>query len=58
MGGMTSVEATSVIDRSRPNHKTLSPEQLMKITVMIMTVCAAFGLAVTEAETEIKCLRY
>ena len=34
-----------------------SPEQLRKIMVVIVTVCAVFGLTVSEAKTEIMCLR-
>ena len=34
-----------------------SPEQLRKIMVVIVTVCEAFGLTVSEAKTEIMCLR-
>ena len=34
-----------------------SPEQLKKIMGMIVVVCAAFGLAVSEAKTEIMCSR-
>ena len=34
-----------------------SPEQLRKIMGMIVVVCAAFGLTVSEAKTEIMCLR-
>ena len=34
-----------------------SPEQLRKMTEVIVVVCAAFGLAVSEAKTEIMCLR-
>ena len=34
-----------------------SPEQLRKIMDVIVTVCAAFGLTVSEAKTEITCLR-
>ena len=34
-----------------------SPEQLSKMMVVIVTVCAAFGLTVSEAKTEIMCLR-
>ena len=34
-----------------------SPEQLRKMMGVIMVVCAAFGLAVSEAKTEIICLR-
>ena len=34
-----------------------SPEQLRKIMVMIVVVCASFGLNVSEAKTEIMCLR-
>ena len=34
-----------------------SPEQLRKMMIVIVTVCAAFGLIVSEAKTEIMCLR-
>ena len=34
-----------------------SPEQLRKMVEVIVVVCAAFGLAVSEAKTEIMCLR-
>ena len=34
-----------------------SPEQLRKMMVVIVTVCAAFGLTVSRAKTEIMCLR-
>ena len=34
-----------------------SPKQLRKIMGVIMVVCAAFGLTVSEAKTEIMCLR-
>ena len=34
-----------------------SPEQLRKMMGIIVVVCAAFGLAVLEAKTEIMCLR-
>ena len=34
-----------------------SPEQLRKMMGVIVDVCAAFGLTVSEAETEIMCLR-
>ena len=34
-----------------------SPEQLRKMMEVIVVVCAAFGLAVSEAKTEIMCLR-
>ena len=34
-----------------------SPEQLRKMMGMIVVVCAAFGLTVSEAKTEIMCLR-
>ena len=34
-----------------------SPEQLRTMMVMIVTVCAVFGLTVSEAKTEIMCLR-
>ena len=34
-----------------------SPEQLRKIMGVIVVVCAAFGLTVSEAKTKIMCLR-
>ena len=34
-----------------------SPEQLRKMMGVLVVVCAAFGLAVSEAKTEIMCLR-
>ena len=34
-----------------------SPKQLRKIMGVIVVVCAAFGLAVSEAKTEIMCIR-
>ena len=34
-----------------------SPEQLRKMTGVILVVCAAFGLTVSEAKTESMCLR-
>ena len=34
-----------------------SPEQLRRMTGVIVVVCAAFGLTVSEAKTEIMCLR-
>ena len=34
-----------------------SPEQLRKMMDAIVTVCAAFGLTVLDAKTEIMCLR-
>ena len=34
-----------------------SPEQLRKMTVVIVTVSAAFGLTVSKAKTQIMCLR-
>ena len=34
-----------------------SPEQLRKMMGVIVVVCAAFGLTVPEAKTEIMCLR-
>ena len=34
-----------------------SPKQLRKMMVVIVVVCAAFGLTVSEAKTEIMCLR-
>ena len=36
---------------------SLSPEQLRKMMWAIAVVCAAFGLTVSEAKTEIMCLR-
>ena len=34
-----------------------SPEQLRKMTGVIVVVCVAFGLTVSEAKTEMMCLR-
>ena len=34
-----------------------SPEQLRKMIGVIVVVCATFGLTVSEAKTEIMCLR-
>ena len=34
-----------------------SPEQLRKVMGVIVVVCAACGLTVSEAKTEITCLR-
>ena len=34
-----------------------SPEQLRKMIEVIVVVCAAFDFTVSEAKTEIKCLR-
>ena len=34
-----------------------SPEQLRKTMEVIVVVCAAFGLTVSEAKSEIMCLR-
>ena len=34
-----------------------SPEQLRAMMVVIVTVCAAFGLTASETKTEIMCLR-
>ena len=34
-----------------------SPEQLRKMMEVIVVVCAAFGLTISEAKTEIMCLR-
>ena len=34
-----------------------SPEQPRKMVAVIVVVCAAFGLTVSEANTEIMCLR-
>ena len=36
---------------------SLSPEQLRKMTGVIVVVCSAFGLTVSEVKTEIMCLR-
>ena len=36
---------------------SLPPEQLTKMMGLIVVVCAAFGLTVSEAKTEIICLR-
>ena len=33
-----------------------SPEQLRKMTRVIVVVCAAFGLTLSEAKSEIMCL--
>ena len=33
-----------------------SPEQLRKMMGVVVVVCAAFGLTVSEAKTEIMCL--
>ena len=38
-------------------HFVVSHEQLRKMMVVIVTVCAGFGLTVWEAKTEIMCLR-
>ena len=34
-----------------------SPEQLRKMMEVMVVVCAAFGLTVSETKTEIMCLR-
>ena len=34
-----------------------SPEKLKKMMAVIVVVCVAFGLTVSEAKTEIMCLR-
>ena len=34
-----------------------SPEQLRKMMAIIVTVCALFGITVSETKTEIMCLR-
>ena len=34
-----------------------SPEQLRKVMGVVVVVCAVFGLTVSEAKTEIMCLR-
>ena len=34
-----------------------SPEQLRKMVGVIVVVCAAFGLTVSEVKTEVMCLR-
>ena len=36
---------------------SVSPEQLRKMMRVIIVVCAAFGLNVSEAKTEVMCLR-
>ena len=43
--------------RPRVNSCRTDPEQLRKMMGVIVVVCAAFGLAVSEAKTEIMCLR-
>ena len=47
--GMHYADATGVVSQS--------PEQLRKMMGVIVVVCAAFGLTVSEAKTEIMCLR-
>ena len=47
--GMLYADDAGVVSRS--------PEQLRKMTEVIVVVCAVFGLAVSEAKTEIVCLR-
>ena len=47
--GMLYVDDVGVVSQS--------PEQLNKIMGMIVVVCAAFGLTVSTAKTEIMCLR-
>ena len=49
MGAFKNVIARRVVSQS--------PEQLRKMMEVIAVVCAAFGLAVSEAKTEIMCLR-
>ena len=46
--GMLSADDTGVVSQW--------PEQLRKMPGMIVVVCAAFGLNVLEAKTEIMCL--
>ena len=47
--GMFYADDTGVVSQS--------PEKLRKMMGAIVVVCAAFGLAVSEAKTEIMCLR-
>ena len=47
--GMIYADDAGVVSRS--------PEQLRKMMGVIVVVCAAFGLTVSEAKTEITCLR-
>ena len=47
--GMLYADDAGVVSRS--------PEQLRKMVGVIVVVCAAFGLTVSEAKTEIMCLR-
>ena len=47
--GMLYADDAGVVSRS--------PEQLRKMMEVIVVVCAAFGLTVSEAKTEIMCLR-
>ena len=47
--GMLDADDAGVVSRS--------PEQLRKMMGVIVVVCAAFGLTVSEANTEIMCLR-
>ena len=49
LSGMLYADDAGVVSRS--------PEQLRKMIGMIVVVCAAFGLTVSEAKTEIMCLR-
>ena len=52
---MTSLWGTLCADEAEVVSQ--SPEQLRKMMGVIVVVCAAFGLAVSEAKTEIMCLR-
>ena len=47
--GMLYADDAGVVSRS--------PEQLRKMMGVIVVVCAPFGLTVSEAKTEIMCLR-
>ena len=40
-----------------PGSVSQSPEQLRKMMGVVMVACPAFGLTVSEAKTEITCLR-
>ena len=48
MWGMLYADDAGIVSRS--------PEGLEKMMTVIVTVCAAFGLTVLEAKTEIMCL--
>ena len=46
-----------MLDADDAGDVSQSPEQLRKMMVVIVVVCAVFGLTVSEAKTEITCLR-